>query len=344
VAEEQEATGIRLLDMIDVHWYPSESANATLLQLHRVFYDRSYSYPGANGVKAVNGAWDNSITQEYIFQRIGDWLTEYFGVNHGITIGLTEIDFPSSDPNIISVVYASMLGTFAENGVEIFSPWSWKTGMWETMHLFSRYSKSISVSTTSSLDATLSGYSTINSNADSMTIILVNRDLSSSRTANVNISGFALPDGNYSTLELSSLPANETFVSHTSNALESGTVNLTGNSFNITLPSVSTTAVILTKTGTGIVQNTHDSYGAQSLKLLPNPAKNAVRIEFLNEQPVTSGVIVYNQDGRQIDACNWEYSGLSPLTINTENYHEGTYFVKVTNRIFTETRKLIIVK
>ncbi len=144
-------------------------------------------------------------TKSIYLQRVNDWLLQYFGENHGITIGLTENDINTTNPNIISVVYASMLGTFANNGVELFTPWSWKTGMWETLHLFSRYAKTIKVNTSSSLDATVSGYTTISGNVDSMTVILVNRDLSASRTVTVNISGFSVSNGSYKTLGLSSL-------------------------------------------------------------------------------------------------------------------------------------------
>jgi hypothetical protein len=235
-------------------------------------------YPGANGVKTINGGWDNSQNKEYIFQRINDWLLQYFGENHGISIGLTENAINTTNPNIISVVYASMLGTFANNGVEIFTPWSWKTGMWETLHLFSRYAKTIKVNTSSSLDATVSGYTTISSSVDSMTVILVNRDLSASRTVTVNIAGFSVSNGSYNTLGLSSLPADETFISHSSNALKSSTVSVSGNSFNITLPAVSTTAVILTGTGTGIEQGPHVLGRSESLGIIPNPVSDVFKI------------------------------------------------------------------
>ena len=171
-----------------------------------------------------------------------------------------------------------MLGTFANNGVELFTPWSWKIGMWETLHLFSRYAKTIKVNTSSSLDATVSGYTTISESVDSMTVILVNRDLSASRTVTVNISGFSVSNGSYKTLRLSSLPSGETFISHSSNALKSSTVAVSGNSFNITLPSVSTTAVILTGTGTGIEQDPQDLYGSESLSIFPNPASDVLKI------------------------------------------------------------------
>ncbi len=289
VADEQKSTGIRLLDVLDIHWYPSESSNADLVQLHRVFYDETYVYPGANGVKTVNGGWDTSQNKEYIFKRINDWLLTYFGENHGITIALTENDIGSSNPNIVSVVYASMLGTFADHGVEIFTPWSWKTGMWETLHLFSRYAKGIRVKTTSGNDATVSGYSTVNSSNDSMTVILVNRDLNVSRTATVNLTGFSVSDGSYKILELSSLPSTETFVSHASNALKSKTVAVSGNSFNITLPALSTTAVILKGTAVGIEENQQDVNWPESLSAYPNPTSGKFKIHFADE---ISGKIV----------------------------------------------------
>jgi hypothetical protein len=310
VADEQKSTGMRLLDVIDVHWYPSESSDADLVQLHRVFFDETYTYPGANGVKTINGGWDGSQTKEYIFKRINDWLLKHFGENHGITIALTENDISSSNPNIVSVVYASMLGTFADNGVGIFTPWSWKTGMWETMHLFSRYAKTTRVRTTSSGEITVSGYSTVNGSNDSMTVILVNRDLSASRTVTVNLTGFSVPGGNYQILELSSLPSTETFISHTSNALKSKTVAVSGNSFTLTLPSLSTTAVILAGTGTGIEENQNDPAGAKSLNIYPNPTSGKFKI--------------YTDDNltRPMTLKLTDTSGNTVLTIQTENNTE----------------------
>ncbi|NLE36161.1 MAG: T9SS type A sorting domain-containing protein [Bacteroidales bacterium] len=310
VADEQKATGIRLLDVLDVHWYPSESSNADLVQLHRVFYDETYVYPGANGVKTVNGGWDGAQTKEYIFKRINGWLNTHFGENHGITIALTENDISSSNPNIVSVVYASMLGTFADNGVEIFTPWSWKTGMWETLHLFSRYAKTTRVRTTSSGEATVSGYSTVNGSNDSMTVILVNRDLSASRTVTVNLTGFSVSNGNYSILELSSLPSTETFISHTSNALKSKTVAVSGNSFTLTLPALSTTAVILAGTGTGIEEDQPEPNGTKLLRAYPNPTWGKFRIPLDDQVP------------GNLTLRFTDLAGNTVLTMETENNSE----------------------
>jgi len=339
VADEQKSSGIRLLDVLDIHWYPSESSNADLVQLHRVFYDENYVYPGANGVKTINGAWDGSQNKEYIFKRINDWLLKHFGENHGITIALTENDISSSNPNIISVVYASMLGTFADNGVEIFTPWSWKTGMWETLHLFSRYSKGTRVKTTSGNEATVSGYSSINGSNDSMTVILVNRDLSASRTATVNLAGFAVSNGSYKVLELSSLPSTETFVSHTTNALKSKTVTVTGNSFSISLPSLSTTAVILKGALTGVEDNQQDSGDSESFSAWPNPTSEKVRIHFTDQVSgkITlkfidlAGNTVLTRDAENSSEINLSETGLASgiyiLTAEYKGYARHTKLV-----------------
>ncbi|SKC63566.1 glycoside hydrolase family 44 protein [Ohtaekwangia koreensis] len=249
LADEYKATGIKLVDVVDIHNYPwYNSDDAAALQGHRIYFDETYDYPGSNGIRTSTGGWDTSLTKQYIFKRVNDWLTEHFGANHGITTGVSEWGtMSSSNPSLESVIYASHLGTFANHGVELFTPWNWSIGMWETLHLFSRNAKKYSISSTSSLENTVSAYSSVNENSDSLTVILVNRDMGASRTVTINLSNFTVANGNYKTLQLSSLPATETFVSHTENALKANTVSVNSNSLTITVPSLSTTAILLTK-------------------------------------------------------------------------------------------------
>ncbi|HRZ98218.1 MAG TPA: glycoside hydrolase family 44 protein, partial [Paludibacter sp.] len=148
-ADEEKASGIRVLDVVDLHNYPwAKNGDIDAMQLHRMYYDTEYNYPGANGLFTINGGWDTRITKEYIFKRIEDWLTLYYGVNHGITCGISEWSPATTESNTsaTAVVYASHLGTFANNGVELFTPWTWMNGMWETLHLFSRYAQEYSIS------------------------------------------------------------------------------------------------------------------------------------------------------------------------------------------------------
>ncbi|OWV23731.1 Por secretion system C-terminal sorting domain-containing protein [Fibrobacter sp. UWB16] len=258
VAEEQKKSGVRLLDVFDIHWYPTEKDYESRVNWHRVLFDTTYNYPGANGIKMVGGNWDNKITKEYIFKRINDWLEKYFGKDHGITLGITETDLNDSDPMVTALIYASFLGTMQDNGVEIFTPWTWGDGMYETVHLFSRYGHPNRVQSTSSNDSLVSAYSSISNKGDSLTVIFVNRAEKDAQEINLDLANFA-SDGTVKTLTLQNLQG-ETFVSHTSNALkenaveanaQGGTTTATGysiNRFKMTLPAKSITAVLLTTT------------------------------------------------------------------------------------------------
>ena len=252
IAEEQITSGVRLLDVIDLHTYFSVSSEAELLQSHRIFYDTTYDYPHANGVKLTSSTgWDSSITKEYIFKRVNDWLTQYMGTDHGVTLGSTESGWDNFNQMPLALNYASTLGIFANEGVELFTPWFWSPSYWEVVHLFSHYCKNISVLSTSSDENNLSAYSTINANNDSLTIILVNR-AATSKSTQITLSNFTVANGAYPTLTLSNLPddnSTETFVSHSSNALVSSSVVAAGNVLQLVLPAYSITAVIL-KAGT----------------------------------------------------------------------------------------------
>jgi hypothetical protein len=248
IGEEQKASGIRLIDVVDLHTYFDVNTEAELLQSHRIYYDKTYDFPGANGVKLTSpDGWDDNITKEYIFARINNWLTQYLGADHGVTLGSTESGWDNFNQMPQALNYASTLGVFANEGVELFTPWYWSPSYWEVVHLFSRYSKNISVKSTSDDDNNLSAYSTVSTDNDSLTVVLVNR-YSSSKNAQVTLSNFAVTDGIYQVYTLKDLPkdnSTETFVSHTNNALKQSNTVVANNKISLSLPAYSITSVIL---------------------------------------------------------------------------------------------------
>jgi hypothetical protein len=257
VAEEQQSTGIRLLDVIDLHFYPGSNSASNVVQYHRVFFDSTYAYPEANGVHVVNGGWDNSIQVENIFGRCQKWLDQYMGPNNGVTFAVSETATQlQNDPNALAVWYASMLGEFMNHGVEYFSPWNWDPGMWETLHLFSRYNKTNSVLATSSDEQNVSAYTTVNNTNDSVTIALVNRSQSQSKTVVINFSDFLPANQAVQTLTLSNLPAGtETFVSHSTNALQQASISPQNNTLQVTLAPMSITSLLVTGAAVVLPQN-----------------------------------------------------------------------------------------
>ena len=321
-AEEQKASGVRLLDVLDIHFYPSESTPEQVVQLHRVFFDRNYVYSGANGVKNITGSWDNSQTKEYIFGRINDWLNLYFGQNHGIKLGLTEIDVNNSTPSVVATWYASMLGEFMKNEVEMFTPWSWKTGMWETLHLFARYNQTQSVQGTSSDEIFVSAYPSVNAAKDSMTVVLVNRSTTETKATTLNFSNFIVQSTSAEALRLSSLPSTETFISHSQNAISRSTVNFTNNSAQVSLPPLSITSLTV-KGKVGRVA-TLDLTTA-NVKIYPNPFVDAFTIDVL-EGGFTE-LFIYNSLGQQVFTQKINTSDKLITIKNT--FPSGVYFVEL---------------
>ncbi len=340
-ADEEKASGIRVLDVFDIHHYPYAPTDNDALQNHRIFYDKDYNYPGANGLYTINGGWDTSSKKEYIFERINDWLDLHFGEGHGITLGLSEWSPGPNEPNLASVIYASHLGKFANKGVEFFTPWNWFTGMWETLHLFSRYAKSYSVSSVSSLENTVSAYATVNEAADSMTVIIVNRAINSARNVTVNLNGFSSADGSYTTLQLASLPATETFASHTNNALKENSVTVNSSSFTISVPALSTTAVLLKSLATGIEapKNQRDE-----IKIFPNPANDKLNISISSNVSEQTEIGVFDQTGRKILATVTNYDGHSPIMLDVSRLSDGFYLLSVRNSHCTSTKSFYIIK
>ncbi len=323
-AEEQKATGIKLLDVLDIHFYPSESAPEQVVQLHNIFFNRSYVYPNANGVKNVSGNYDNSQNKEYIFGRVNDWLTQYFGTNNGIKVGVTEMDVNNNTPSVVAVWYASMLGEFMKNEVEIFTPWSWKTGMWETLHLFSRYNKTQSVQGISTDETNVSAYPTLNATKDSMTIVLVNRSTTDTKNTTVNLTNFTVQNTTSDAFRLATLPTNETFFSHSQNALQKSMLSFVNNTATISLPPLSITSIILKgKLTTTPTNNIVDD----NIKIFPNPFKELLIIEIPNGGFETISIL--DVDGKRISTQNINMND-KRVEIKT-TLPAGTYFVELGN-------------
>ena len=347
VAEEQKKSGVRLLDVFDIHWYPSEKDYESRVNWHRVMFDTTYNYPGANGIKMVGGNWDNKITKEYIFVRINQWLEKYFGKNHGITLGITETSIIDNDPMVTALTYASFLGTMQDNGVEIFTPWTWGDGMYETVHLFSRYGHPNRVQSTSSNDSLVSAYSSISNKGDSLTVIFVNRAEKDAQDIDLNLANFA-SDGTVKTLTLQNLKG-ETFVSHTSNALkenavganaQGGTTTATSysiNRFKMTLPAKSITAVLLTTTTPKQIDAIAPTRSALTGNLLHHENGNW----FINNgSGNVRSISVFNSLGQNVLQIQQPARG--NFRIASEVLSKGYFIVRIETASGTQMQKITV--
>jgi hypothetical protein len=346
IAEEKDATGIKLLDVLDIHFYPGETASSDIVQLHRVYFDRTYVYPGNNGVHRLgSNGWDATINKEYIFGRCQDWLTKYMGADNGVTFSVTETDVNTTDPNVRAVWYASTLGEFARQGVEIFTPWGWGVGMYEVIHLFSKYNQENYINSVSSDETNVSAYPTVNATADSMTIVLVNRSATTTRETQVTLSNFALSGDPVNYYRLNSLSTTESFKSHTVNALKTGAVAPVGNIITVSLPPLSVTSLLLkTKSlSSGLVRKPWDFQG--KLKVYPNPANHEFTVSWPLDLKLPFRLDVLNASGLVVQTVALSIPDLQEgqSVLSGDKWPSGIYFIRLSgqNNVLTERVNLL---
>ena len=333
VAEEQAASGVRLLDVLDIHFYPGSSNAAEVVQFHRVYFDKTYVFPEANGVKNVNGSWDNSQTKEYIIERCKAWLEQYIGVDHKVTFGVTETGINNINASTSAVWYASTLGEFMKHPeMEIFTPWNRQVGMWEVLHLYSRYNQNLYVPASSTDEEFVSAYPTINQEGDSLSVILVNRSINLSKQVLLKFNGYNLVDQPFPILKLNNLLSSETFMSHTSNALQKSTVSHSSNSISLTLLPLSITTLQLQgRKGEVVTEIENHIDNDVIFKVYPNlvPADLKVMVEINKNGYATLDLIDLN--GRLVRTI---YSGIVvPVSLRKEvdvsDLSKGVYIFRL---------------
>lgn len=331
IAEEEKKCGMKLLDVFALHYYPINFSDEEILQTHRIYFDENYIYPKANGVKLINGGWDETQSKVYIFKRCQEWMKEYMGEDDIRAFGITETGIESNDPDINSVWYGSMMGEFMKHNLEFFIPWSWKTGMWETLHLFARYNKEYYLPSTSGNDSIVSVHTSISADKDSMSILLINRSIKDEIETEIQLKNYEVPDGEYRLSQLSDLPEEETFISHTINALKEKSVMVQNGKATITLPPLSTSTLQLCKTK----QTELHEQKNPILRVYPTYAVSCLYVEGLNEKATiqlisTDGKVVLKKETQQTNE-----------KIDISDLPSGYYLCAVTMNDVTKTVQIV---
>ena len=131
-------------------------------------------------------------------------------------------------------------------------------------------------------------------------------------------------------------------MSHTNNALKKNSVTVNSNSFSITVPSLSTTAVILkSTTSTGV-----DDAKSQTdeIKVYPNPATDKLDVSISSNVAEPTQVIIYDQSGRKMQSLEKAYDGSTPITMNVSSLSGGFYLVSLKNSHCMSTRRFFVLK
>jgi hypothetical protein len=254
------------------------------------------------------------------------------GTDHGVTFSVSETGIPEVDAKTSAVWYASTIGEFMKHPeMEIFTPWSWHRGMWEVLHVFSRYNKTEYVQATSSEEEFVSAHPTLNTSEDSLTVVLINRAVSSAKNITLNFKGFVLAKESFETLTLTKLPARETFVSHTQNALQKGTISPTSNSISLSIPAMSIITMRLKGQRHDVTTSTEDRFSAEeSLKIYPNPASRQSHVTLEVRKTGYATLDILDNSGRVVKVLHDGLIG-APLKMQVDftGYPEGIYIIRL---------------
>lgn len=333
IGQEQKKHGVKLLDVLDIHYYPSgEKGEEVSLQSHRTYFDRTYDNPEANGLYTLNGGWDTNIKKEYILGRCDDWMKEYIGEDHGVTFSVSEYNISSSyEPITHAISYISHVGELMKNNGEFFTPWSWYPGMWEAIHLMGRYSQEYYVPSKSTDVNMVECYVTVNKDNSEATLLIVNRSLNDEANVELTVSGMEIADGDCKTLSLANLPKSETFVSHTENALVEGDATVSNGVVKTSLPAKSIKAVLLKSAAASVesVAAREDAIVYPTVsggEFFAKSAEGIHSIDIIGANGVHSESVVGNGN----DFVAFDIAG------------KGSYIVKVNGKKNTTVTKVVV--
>jgi hypothetical protein len=256
---------------------------------------------------------------------------------------VTETGINSKNSTVQAIFYASVMGEFMKNGAELYTPWSWEVGMWEALHQFARYNKSICVQSPTSQEEFVNAYSSINSASDSLVIQLINRSTTTAKNTTVKFTNFRLNDEPFKAFTMKNLPKTETFVSHISNALKQSTVTKTGTILTVSIAPLSITTLVLKgkydETVTGLSKLNQN----QNFQIYPNPLPSGNCLSMSSDYAERVKVDLINASGQVIQSL---YNGDAKGQIKTSpvKADSGLYFVRMETEKQTKISKLQVTK
>ncbi|MGV3721849.1 MAG: glycoside hydrolase family 44 protein, partial [Actinomycetota bacterium] len=191
---EQVRTGQRLLDVFTVHYYPqggefSENVSQTM-QLRRNRSTRSLWDPNY-----VDETWINDRVQ--LIPRMKGWVDSHYP---GTRIGVTEYNWGAESHINGATTQADLYGIFGREGLDLAARWTHPdpaTPTFKAMKLYRNYDgrKStfgdVSVRSAAPNPDNVSAFAAVRSKDGALTVMLINKQLSTSAATTVNLANFA---------------------------------------------------------------------------------------------------------------------------------------------------------
>jgi len=231
--------GQRLLDVFTVHYYPqggefSDDISSAMQQRRnrstRSLWDPNY----------IDETWINDRVQ--LIPRLKNWVNTSYP---GTLVGITEYNWGAENHINGATTQADVFGIFGREGLDMGARWTTPastTPTYKAMKMYRNYDGNKSTFGETSVSAVapnpdaVSAFAAARSSDGALTIMVINKQLSTAVTTTVNISSFA----HRGTTQVWQLTATNA-ITHNAD------VSITGTSFVATLPAQSITLFVVAK-------------------------------------------------------------------------------------------------
>jgi mannan endo-1,4-beta-mannosidase len=339
------AAGKRLLDVLDLHWYPDlyvpiineNTDSATVfnrMQVPRSLWDSSYVENGWIGQwyhpqsAAILRKTQRIIAQQY----------------PGTKLAVTEFNYGGSTHISGAVAMADVLGIFAANGVCFSSLWGDLTGYIASAYkMYRNYDGNggtfgdLSVHAISSDDRNSAVHAAVNTKGDgSLHIVAINRSLSHSITAQFVIN---------SSVQYSSATAFAVLAGSQQIQTMPGVGSIRGNQFTYSLPPMSVFHFVLSVPATMTEHFLRPAVFVLEQNY-PNPFNPTTAIGFQLKADSYVTLKVYDVLGREVRTLVNENLklGSHETTFDGTGLASGVYFYRLVSGSFVDTKKLVLLR
>jgi hypothetical protein len=327
--DSSTVAGVRLMDVIDLHWYPdleipvyndnTDSLTAyTRMQVPRSLWDSSYTEPG------WIGTWFSPI---HLIPKVQSSIA---GNYPGTKLSITEFNYGA--PNHISggIALADVLGIFGTYGVYLATQWGPVEGFQRPAYAVYRNYDGANgrfgdrhIRATNSNVAKASAYAaTRPGDAQTMDIILINKDFKSTMQATISIAGsttyrsardFGFDGSHPSVTEFTAIPS------------------ITGNAFTIAIPPLSVHHLVLSSVATTADATERVPTNFTLSQNYPNPFNPSTRVTCSIPSAARVTLAVYDMLGRLVMTAfdGILEPGIHELPINGSQMASGTYLVRL---------------
>jgi hypothetical protein len=194
IRQGSTAAGRRLLDVFTVHYYPQagefsdDVSNAMQLRRNRStrsLWDATY----------IDETWINDRVQ--LIPRLKNWVSTSYP---GTLVGITEYNWGAENHINGATTQADVFGIFGREGLDMGARWTTpaaSTPTYKAMKLYRNYDGNKSTFGDTSVSAVapnpdaVSAFAAVRSVDGALTVMVINKQLSTAATATVNLSSFA---------------------------------------------------------------------------------------------------------------------------------------------------------